>query len=125
MSIYGHFTQQYDGNKIIFPEESFLIAGISHYKNNCLDISYETELTMELERDNEYDSSAISIMNNGKKIGYVPKKDNIKNLCNNNIQETLKIINIKQINGNYGIRVILKCFYTSDPLLESKICFSD
>jgi hypothetical protein len=41
-----------------------VISGISFYKNNCLDITYETELTMELEPDNEYDKSAISIKNN-------------------------------------------------------------
>ena len=35
MSVYGHFTQQYYGNKIIFPEKSFLISGISFYKENC------------------------------------------------------------------------------------------
>lgn len=68
MSIYGHYTQQYYGNKIIFPEKSFLISGISFYKDNCLDITYETELTMELEPDNEYDKSAISIKNNNKKL---------------------------------------------------------
>ena len=35
MSIHDHFTQQYYGNKIIFPEKSFLISGISFYKENC------------------------------------------------------------------------------------------
>lgn len=118
MSIYGHYTHQYYGNKIIFPEESFLISGISFYKTNCLDITYETELTMEFEPDNKYDISAISIINNGKKIGYVPNTNtNAKELCKNNIHESLKIINIKKINGNYGIRVIPKCFYVHNPIL--------
>ena len=49
MSIYGHYTQQYYGDKIIFPENSFLISGISFYQDNCLDIKYDTELKMELE----------------------------------------------------------------------------
>ena len=80
MSIYGHYTQQYYGNKISFPEQSFLIAGISFYKNNCSYITYETELTMEFEPDNKYDKSAISIKNNNKKIGYVPNSQ-IKELC--------------------------------------------
>ena len=124
MSVYGHFTKQYYGKQICFPEQSFLICGISFYKENCADISYNTVLTMELEPDNNYDSSAIAIMNSGKKIGYIPNT-NIKEICKNNIQEPLKIINIKQINGNYGIRVIPKKFYTYDPLLESKIFFSD
>ena len=125
MSIYGHFTQQYYGNKIIFPEKSFLISGISFYKNNCLNITYETELVMKHEPDNVYDPFAISILHNNKIIGYVPNKIEIKELCKNNITERIKIINIKMINGNYGIRVIPKCFYVYDPILESKIFFSD
>ena len=124
MSIYGHFTQQYYGNKIIFPEKSFLISGISFYKENCSDITYETELIMKLEPDNKYDPFAISIMNNDKIIGYVPNTE-IKELCKNNITETLKIINIKIINGNYGVRVIPKCFYVYDATLESKVFFSN
>ena len=124
MSIYGHFTQQYYGNKIIFPEKSFLIAGISFYKENCSNITYDTELLMKHDVDNKYDSFAISIMNNDKIIGYVPNSE-IKELCKNNITEPLKIINIKLINGNYGIRVIPKCFYVYDKILESKVFFSD
>ena len=124
MSLHGHFTQQYYGNKIVFPEKSFLISGISFYKENCCNITYDSELIMKLEPDNKYDSSAISIMNNDKIIGYVPNTE-IKELCKNNIDEPLKIINIKIINGNYGIRVINKCFYTYDPILESKVFFSD
>jgi hypothetical protein len=124
MSIYGHFTQQYYGNKIIFPEKSFLISGISFYKENCSNITYDTELLMKHEVDNKYDPFAISIINNDKIIGYVPNSE-IKELCKNNITEPLKIINIKIINGNYGIRVIPKCFYVHDPILESKVFFSN
>ena len=124
MSIYGHFTQQYYGNKIIFPEKSFLISGISFYKENCSNITYDTELLMKHDVDNKYDSFAISIINNDKIIGYVPNTE-IKKLCKNNISEPLKIINIKIINGNYGIRVIPKCFYMHDPILESKVFFSN
>jgi len=124
MSIHGHYTQQYYGNKISFPEQSFLIAGISFYKNNCSDITYESELTMEFEPDNKYDKSAISIKNNNKKIGYVPNSE-IKELCKKNITEPLKIINIKHIHGNYGIRVIPKCFYVYDEILESKVFLSE
>jgi hypothetical protein len=124
MSVYGHFTQQYYGNKIIFPEKSFLISGISFYKENCSNITYDTELLMKHEIDNKYDPFAISIMNNEKIIGYVPNTE-IKELCKNNITEPLKIINIKIVNGNYGIRVIPKCFYVHDPILESKVFFSN
>ena len=124
MSIYGHFTQQYYGNKIIFPEKSFLISGISFFKENCSNITYDTELLMKHDQDNKYDPYAISIMNNDKIIGYVPNTE-IKELCKNNITETLKIINIKIINGNDGIRVIPKCFYIYDAILESKVFFSN
>jgi hypothetical protein len=124
MSIYGHFTQQYYGNKIIFPEKSFLISGISFYKENCSNITYDTELFMKHEPNNKYDPNAISIMNNDKIVGYVPNTE-IKELCKNNITEPLKILNIKTINGNYGIRVIPKCFYLYDTILESKVFFSN
>ena len=50
MSIYGHFTQQYYGNKISFPEKSFLIAGTSFYKDKLSNITYDTELTMKEEK---------------------------------------------------------------------------
>ena len=79
---------------------------------------------MKHDQDNKYDPYAISIMNNDKIIGYVPNTE-IKELCKNNITETLKIINIKIINGNYGIRVIQKCFYIYDPILESNVFFSN
>jgi hypothetical protein len=124
MSVYGHFTQQYYGNKIIFPEKSFLISGISFYKENCSNITYDTELTMKHDADNKYDSFAISIMNNDKIIGYVPNNE-IKELCKANIKEKLKIINIKIKNGNYGIRVIPSCFYVYDRILENNIFFSN
>lgn len=127
MSNYGHYTQQYHGNKIIFPENSFLISAISFYQNNCTGIDYKTELTMDLEPDNKYDASAIAIKNNGLKIGYVPNSPNsqIKNMCHENITEPLIILNIKRINGNYGIRVIPKCFYVYDETLERQIFLSD
>ena len=106
MSIYGHYTQQFYGSKIIFPENSFFISEINFYKDICLDLTYETELTMELETDNEYN---ISIKNNNK-IGYVPNTK-IKEICKEHITEPLKIINIKINNGNFNICVIPKCFY--------------
>ena len=67
---------------------------------------------VEYHKENKYDKTAISIINNGKLIGYVPMEpEYYKNLCNENITEPLKIINIKIIKGNYGIRVIPKCFF--------------
>ena len=72
----------------------------------------------------KYDNFIGTDLYNNKKIGYVPNCQ-IKELCKENITEPLKIINIKLINGNYGIRVIPKCFYIYDKILESKVFFSD
>jgi hypothetical protein len=119
------YGNQYDNN-IIFPKQSFLVAGISFCKKHCLDITYNVELTMEFEPNNIYDKTAIAIKHNNKTIGYVPNSQSqIKQMCKENIEQPLKIINIKLINGNYGIRVIPKCFYVVDKILESKIFFSN
>ena len=131
MSKYGHYIQHYYGNKINFPKESFLISGISFYKENCSNITYDTELNMKFEPDNIYDQTAIAVMNNDKIIGYVPNNVTmpnnvtIKKLCENNITEPLKVINIKKIKGNYGIRVIPNRYYVYDAILENKVFFSD
>ena len=122
MSIYGHFTQQYYGNKIVFPKESFLISGISFYKDNCVNITYDTELVMKYDPTNIHDPSAISIVHNDKIIGYVPI---ISKIYCKSITESLKIINIKKTYETYGIRVIPKCFYVYDISLQSKTLFSD
>lgn len=111
MSIYGHYSQQYYGKKNNFPEESFLISGISFHQENCKDIDYESELTMVFDTENIYDKNAISISNGEKLLGYVPAKiDKYKKICSENITEPLKILNIQKIEGIYGIRVIPKCF---------------
>jgi len=121
MSNYGHYTQQYYGNKISFPKESFLIAGISKYQQNCKNITYNTILKMQFEPNNICDPSAICIINDNNIIGYVPNADaDIKNLCKNNINESLKIINIDRINSNLGIRVIISSLYDESMVLFKK-----
>ena len=116
MSIYGHFNAQYDGNKVAFPKESFLIRGISYYQDKLINIGYESELNLYPEPSNKYDKTAIQILFNNNKIGYVPNEDFFKNMCIENINNNLKIINIKpeHDNGNLGIRVILDKYYTED-----------
>jgi len=116
MSIYGHFADQYYGNKINFPKESFLIAGISYYQQNLTDIDFDSEIIMKLEPDNKYDSQAIQVIFNNKVIGYVPKNDVIKQMCIDNISSNLKVINIKKDyeSNNYGIRVIPNKYYTEE-----------
>ena len=125
MSRYGHYNLQYDGNKIDFPKASFTISGISHYQNNLTDINYDSVLSMKTEPQNKYDPTAISIIYNNKSIGYVPNDTYFKTLCINNIGDNLKIINIKKINGIFGIRVIPNNVYTYDENLEKKILFGN
>ena len=117
MSIYGHFSQQYFGSKNIFPEESFLIAGISFYHENLKNINFDSELKLKTDPKNKFDTSAIQIIFNNKCIGYVPNDNFLKNLCIKNINSKLKIINIKRVpeSKKYGIRVILENYY-SDSL---------
>jgi hypothetical protein len=116
MSVYGHFNKQYDGHKIQFPKESFLIAGISYYQNNLTNINFDSKITMKLEPKNKYDSNAIQLLYNNNCIGYVPNNEYIKGICRENIDNELKIIVIKKEpeNQNYGIRVILDKFFTKD-----------
>lgn len=121
MSNINQLNPQYSINKIKFPNESFLIAGISNYQNN-LDIpsiKLGSDLQLKLEPDNIYDSKAIQILFNEKLIGYVPNNDIIKKMCIENINNNLKIINIKREyeSKNYGIRVILDKFYKNELLL--------
>ncbi len=122
MSIYGHYTSQYYGNSIIFPEDSFLISGISFCKENCKNITYDSELTM-IMKENIYDKEAIYIYNEDKHIGFVPNVEKTKTLCKNHITEPLKIINIKPVNNNIGIRVIPKALYVKNVILEEQLCF--
>ena len=118
MSLNGYKTMEYYGNKnkIKFPDESFLIAGISFYHNNLDNICHASELYMEEEPTNQFDTTAIKILYNKKIIGYVPKNNNIKNICKRNIGDKLKIINIKKIlsTNNIGIRVIPEKYYKEE-----------
>ena len=107
MSIYGHYTQQYYGNKVPFPVDSFLISGTSFYGENCGKITYDSTLRMEFEPENKYDPDAIRIVCSGNPLGYVPNEPTLKERCAKRIGEPLKVVNLKKGGGNYGIRV---CF---------------
>jgi|TARA_B110000285_G_scaffold111091_1_gene126080 hypothetical protein len=110
MSIYGHYNHQYYGNKVEFHPHSFKIAGISNYEETAKIIGYDTILEMEHEPNNPYDSSVIKIKDKDKMIGYVPNSSpNIKKLCFENINENLKVINIKD--NPHGIRVLFQSLY--------------
>jgi hypothetical protein len=114
MSNYRHFSKHC--NKINFPKESFLIAGISHYQNNLLGINSNSILQLKTEPENIYDSNAIQILFNNNCIGYVPNNEFPKSMCIENINSNLKIIKIKREpeNKNTGVRVILEKYYTED-----------
>tara|TARA_Y100000389_G_C17392660_1_gene480753 strand:+ start:170 stop:544 length:375 start_codon:yes stop_codon:yes gene_type:complete len=124
MSNYGHYNHQYYGNKINFHPHSFKIAGISNYKETAKIIGYDTILEMEHEPNNPYDSSAIKIKNKDKMIGYVPNNPpNIKKLCFENINEKLKVINIKD--NPRGVRVLFQSLYNEDEDVEVDGVFGD
>ena len=106
MSNYGHYNHQYYGTREKKHPKSFKIAGISNYEDAKI-IDYDTILEMEYEPNNPYDSSAIKIKVKDKMVGYVPNNPpNIKKMCFENINEKLKVINIK---GNpRGVRVLFQ-----------------
>ena len=115
MSANIHYIQQYQGKKVDFPEQSFLIAGISFYQDNVEGIGYDSLLSMIREPENKYDSTAIRIEWDGKRLGYVPAKEgNYKELCGKYIDEKLRVINIKGAGKNIGVRVIPEKFYNND-----------
>lgn len=108
MSIYGHYTQQYYGNKVVFPKDSFLISGTSFNGENCEKVTYDSHLSMEFEPENKYDPDAIRIMCDGNPLGYVPNEPSVKTRCAKRIDDLLKVVNLKKVSSNYGIRVCFK-----------------
>lgn len=118
MSVYGHYNTEYFSS-MNFPEQSFTIAGIKYYNDNAKHVVYDDELQMKYDVNNKYDSGAIAIYNKESQIGYVPNKEYYKKICNENIRETLKIINIKSIKGQKGIRVIPERFYDESLIKEA------
>ena len=90
-----------------FPKESFLVSGISHYQHNLEGITYNSEINIKTEPENQYDSNAIQVIFNEKCIGYVPNKSFYKELCKGKLNQTLKILNIKREpeSKNIGVRV--------------------
>lgn len=56
-----------------FPVTSFLLAGVSHYKEIIKFIDIDTTLEMDFEPENTYDKDAIAIKHNSEVCGYVPK----------------------------------------------------
>ena len=86
------------------------------FKDKLTNIGFDSLLSMEKEPCNKYDSKAIKIIYNNNLIGYVPNQEEVKKICEDNINDNLKIINIKREsdNRNIGIRVIPEKYYTDD-----------
>ena len=128
MSIHGHFTTQYYGNRIQFPTESFLISGTSFFIEpaNVQHFTSETQLNMKPVSDNKYDPTAIAIMHGDIQIGWVPADPpDVKLMCYSHINEPLRLVNIKRIDGKVGIRVIPDQFYEQDENLTTQVMFAD
>tara|TARA_B100000768_G_C11215519_1_gene347991 strand:- start:446 stop:622 length:177 start_codon:yes stop_codon:yes gene_type:complete len=51
---------------------------------------------MKHEPNNKYDIEANQILFNDNCIGYVPNEKSLKNICMKNIDNNIKIINIKR-----------------------------
>lgn len=82
------------------------IAGVQYAKPDRTKLSKGGKLDLIFERKNRYDSNAIKIMQNGIKLGYIPKHNIIQGLIhlfyNNDdiVLVTLKRINPKSIGMN-------------------------
>ena len=96
-------TQYY--SSVVQEPNSFLIAGISKYHENCKNVSIDDLLCVKHDIDNEYDNNAHSICKNNMVIGYVPKSSKFYQ-CENKCEYKLKVLNKKYHKGSFGIRVV-------------------
>ena len=87
-----------------FPITSFLLVGVSHYKDTVNNINIGDILDMDFEPNNIYDSSAIVIKNITDICGYVPKdsQDKVKSY----VPSQVKVIDKILVENNiYSLRV--------------------
>ena len=86
-----------------FPITSFLLVGVSHYKDTVNNINIGDILDMDFEPNNIYDSSAIVIKNITDICGYVPKdsQDKVKSY----VPSQVKVIDKQRVKTNYSLRV--------------------
>jgi hypothetical protein len=89
-----------------FPVTSFLLSGVSFYKDTIKDININDILDMTFE-PNSYDSSAIIIKKLIDICGYVPK--DIKDKVKSYVPCQVKVIDKRLIENNiYSLRVDIK-----------------
>lgn len=86
-----------------FPVTSFLLSGVSFYKDTIKDIKIGDILDMSFE-PNKYDSSAIIIKRLTDICGYVPK--DIKDKVKSYVPSKVKVIDKHLVENNiYSLRV--------------------
>ena len=86
-----------------FPVTSFLLSGVSFYKDIIKTINIGDILDMNFE-PNQYDALAICVKKNTNIVGYVPKdmKDKVKQ----NVPSKVKVIDKRLVeNDIYSLRV--------------------
>ena len=87
-----------------FPVTSFLLAGVSHYKEIIKSIDIDIILEMAFEPENPYDKDAIAIKHNSEVCGYVPKDTREKIVPF--VPCKVKVIDKRLVeNGIYSLRV--------------------
>lgn len=88
-----------------FPVTSFLLSGVSFYKEIIKEINLNDILDMSFE-PNKYDESAIVIKKNTSICGYVPK--DIKEKIKEYVPTKVKVIDKRYVkNDIYSLRVDL------------------
>lgn len=87
-----------------FPVTSFLLSGVSHYKDIIQVIGVGDILNMSFEPDNKYDSSAIVIKRLTDICGYVPK--DLQEKVKQHVPSRVKVIDKRLVeNDIYSLRV--------------------
>ena len=86
-----------------FPVTSFLLAGVSNYKDIIETIKIDDILEMEFEPSNPYDKDAIVIKCDSDVCGYVPK-DTMEKIVSF-VPCKVKVIDKRLVKKNYSLRV--------------------
>ena len=105
MSDWGRiYAYEKHANVIKYPTTSFLIAGVSFYKDVTDNLKIGDLLDMNFDPENIYDKAAIVIKYNDNTCGHVPK--DMKEKISGFVPCNLRVID-KRLgkNDNFGIRV--------------------
>jgi hypothetical protein len=86
-----------------FPITSFLLVGVSNYKDTINNINIGDILDMDFEPNNIHDTSAIVIKKITDICGYVSKDSNDK--VKSYVPSKVKVIDKQRVKNNYSLRV--------------------